>query len=77
MAAVSLYRMAERPYLLSGLGILWGYVEARLKKNPRMEDPAYLRYLRRYELESLLFGKTRTAKRYHDRIRRESPARAT
>jgi poly-beta-1,6-N-acetyl-D-glucosamine synthase len=74
MAAVALYRMAERPFLVSGLGILWGYVEASLNKAPRMEDPAYLEYLRRFERESLLFGKTRTADRYHDRIRRQSPA---
>jgi hypothetical protein len=77
MAAVALYRMAERPYLLSGLGILWGYVEASRNRIPRMEDRAYLDYLHRFELESLLFGKTRTADRYHDRIRREFPARAT
>jgi len=76
MAAVALYRMAERPYLTSGLGILLGYVEARLKKAPRMEDPAYLALLHRFELESLLFGKRRTADRYHDRIRRQFPARA-
>jgi hypothetical protein len=75
MAAVALYRMAERPYVMSGLGILWGYVEARFNKAKRMDDPAYLALLHRFELESLLFGKTRTADRYHQRIRRDFPAR--
>jgi hypothetical protein len=68
--------MAERPYLLSGVGILWGYVEARLAKAPRMEDRKYLDFLRRFERRSLFFGKSRTADRYHDEIRRQSP-RAT
>jgi hypothetical protein len=66
--------MTERPYLLSGLGILWGYVEATLKKAPRMEDQKYLDYLRRFERETLLLGKRRAADRHHDRIRRQVPA---
>jgi glycosyltransferase involved in cell wall biosynthesis len=73
MAAAGVYRMAERPYLLSGLGILWGYLRARLEGAARMQDPRYLEFLRRYEMESLLFGKRRTADRYHDEIRRRPP----
>jgi hypothetical protein len=42
-----------------------------------MTDQKYLDYLRRFERESLLFGKTRTANRYHDKIRRETPRRET
>jgi hypothetical protein len=76
MAAVALYRMAERPYLLSGIGILWGYVKARLDHAPRMEDRKYLEYLRQFERQSLLFGKSRTANRYHDKIRRQAPGAA-
>lgn len=75
VAAVSLYRMFERPYVLSGLGILVGYAEAKLKRAPRMDDKRYLDYLRRFERDSLLFGKTRTAERYHARLRRETPGR--
>ena len=71
VAAVSLYRMAERPYVLSGLGILLGYVKASLSDAPRMQDEQYLAFLRRFERDSLLYGKGRTARRYHERIRRE------
>ena len=71
VAAVSLYRMAEKPYLLSGLGILLGYVKASLRDAPRMQDAAYLAFLRKFERDSLLFGKSRTARLYHERIRRE------
>jgi poly-beta-1,6-N-acetyl-D-glucosamine synthase len=73
VAAVSLYRMAERPYVMSGVGILFGYLKARIEGAPRMEDEAYLRHLRRFEHESLLFGKRRVTERHHDQIRRRPP----
>ena len=40
-----------------------------------MDDKQYRDYLRRFERDSLLFGKTRTVERYHERLRREPPAR--
>jgi glycosyltransferase involved in cell wall biosynthesis len=73
VAAVAVYRAIERPFLVGGAGILWGYVKARLERAPRMEDPSYLRLLRRFEGESLLFGKRRTVERYNERIRRTAP----
>jgi hypothetical protein len=75
MAAVSLYRMAERPYLMSGLGILVGYLKARREGARQLEDREYRELLRRFERDTLLFGKSRTARKYHDRIRRETPRR--
>lgn len=72
MAAVALYRMLERPYLWGGLGILWGYLEARLAHAPRMGDPDYRAYLRAYEWRALFLGKGRTAAHYHDRIRQSA-----
>jgi len=73
VAAVSLYRMLERPYVLSGVGILLGYLKATLSDAPRMQDERYLEFMRRFERDSLLYGKSRTARRYHERIRREVP----
>ena len=74
--AVSLYRMLERPYVIGGLGILAGYLQARLARKPRMTEPAYLRALRRFERESLLLGKRRTLERYDRRIRHAGPRRS-
>ena len=73
VAAVALYRMFERPFVLSGIGIFWGYLKAWLKRVKRFDNPDYLRFFRRYELESLLFGKRRTMNKYHDRVRKEFP----
>lgn len=75
--AVSAYRMFERPWIISGVGILWGYLKAMLARHERYRDRGYLRHLRRYELRSLLLGKRRTMHRFHERIRRtwEPPSR--
>ena len=67
--AVSAYRVFERPYVISGLGIVCGYLQAALSAKPRFGDRQYRRFLRRYELVSLLFGKRRTTNAYHQRIR--------
>jgi hypothetical protein len=75
VAAAALYRTIERPFVVGGVGILWGYVKSRLEQAPRMEDKAYLRALRRFERDSLVFGKSRTAVRYNDRIRKSEPAK--
>jgi glycosyltransferase involved in cell wall biosynthesis len=68
--AVSAYRCFERPYVLSGLGILVGYLRAMLSGAPRYEDPMFRRELRRYERRALLLGKDRALRRYERSLRR-------
>ncbi len=67
--AVAGFRAIERPFLIGGLGILCGYLDAMVRRLPRYQDPEYRRFLRRYEHCSLFFGKRRTMERYHRRIR--------
>jgi len=74
VAAVALFRMLEKPYVIGGLGILWGYLKAMLARAPRFADPEFRRFLRRFELRSLVFGKRRTADRYHKEIRQRGAA---
>ena len=69
VAAVALYRMFEKPYVIGGWGILWGYLKAMTARAPRFENREFRRFLRRFELQSLLFGKRRTVNRYHQKIR--------
>ena len=66
--AVAAYRLFERPYVMSGVGIAWGYIKAMFAKHPRYENPDYRKFFRRYELQSLLTGKRRTMDRHRDRI---------
>jgi biofilm PGA synthesis N-glycosyltransferase PgaC len=69
VAAVAVYRMFEKPYVIGGWGILWGYLKAMFAGAPRFDDKEFRRFLRRFELLSLLFGKRRTVNRYHQKIR--------
>jgi glycosyltransferase involved in cell wall biosynthesis len=68
VVAVAVYRMLEKPYVVGGLGILWGYLKSMFGRAPRLEDKEFRRFLRRFELRSLLFGKRRTVDQYHQRI---------
>jgi cellulose synthase/poly-beta-1,6-N-acetylglucosamine synthase-like glycosyltransferase len=68
VAVVSLYRMLERPFIIGGLGIMTGYLQARWSRHERFGNEAYLQHLRRCEMMSLLLGKHRTMRRYHQRI---------
>jgi biofilm PGA synthesis N-glycosyltransferase PgaC len=65
MLAVAMYRMGERPYLIGGLGILMGYLEAALKGVKRFESREFRRHLRRYEARVLLYGRRRAAEAFH------------
>lgn len=68
VVAVACYRMLEKPYIIGGWGILWGYLKAYFGGATRFENREFRRFLRRFELQSLLFGKRRTVDRYHHRI---------
>lgn len=66
--AVAGYRLFERPFVMSGVGIAWGYIKAIFAHHDRYENTAYRKFFRRYELRSLLFGKRRTMERYHAQV---------
>jgi biofilm PGA synthesis N-glycosyltransferase PgaC len=67
--ASAVYRSLEPPYLYGGIGIMWGYLRALLTGHPRYENPAYRRYLRRFERNQLLMGKSRALQRENERVR--------
>jgi glycosyltransferase involved in cell wall biosynthesis len=59
MLASSLYRMTRPPLVVGGLAMLWGYVRSWWKGEPRYDDPEFRRFLRQYQRDCLLRGKTR------------------
>ena len=69
IAVSALYRMTCRPYLTGGLGILLGFLRSMVKQAPRYDDPAFRRFLRRYQWEAMVFGKARAAERALHRTR--------
>ena len=69
--AVSLYRMFERPYVLSGIGILTGYLKAMVSGDKRFDNGEYLKFFRRFERSALLRGKKRTIEKYDEQVRNQ------
>jgi glycosyltransferase involved in cell wall biosynthesis len=53
---IAAYRMAERPWVLGGLNILFGYIGAGLRRAPRYDDPEFRRHLHRWQLKKLGLG---------------------
>jgi len=73
--AVAIYRMFERPFLVGGVGIIVGYLRATLARKTRYDNADYLTFFRRYELESLFYGRVRTMNKYNLRARERVGAR--
>jgi poly-beta-1,6-N-acetyl-D-glucosamine synthase len=61
MLASALYRVADKPYVLGSLAMLWGWLKSALQRKPRYDDPEFRRFLRRYQRRALLVGKRRAA----------------
>lgn len=59
MAASALSRMNQKPYVLGGAAMMWGWLKSALQRKPRYEDEQFRRFLRRYQQRALLVGKRR------------------
>ena len=51
--ASGFYRMAEKPYVIGGLIIIVSYFYAAIRREPRFDDPAFIRDLRQWQLAKL------------------------
>jgi poly-beta-1,6-N-acetyl-D-glucosamine synthase len=69
MTASAAFRMTRPPYLIGGLAMWWGYVDSLLRRKKRFGDLPFRKFLRRYQLESLLLGKNRATERANERQR--------
>ena len=56
LLGIALYRMAERPWVLGGLCILFGYMAAWATRKPRYGDSTFRRHLHRWQMREL-FGR--------------------
>jgi glycosyltransferase involved in cell wall biosynthesis len=59
LAASALSRVNQKPYLLGGLAIMWGWIKSAALRKPRYENLKFRRFLRRYQMRALLVGKRR------------------
>lgn len=70
VTAVAVYRMFEKPYLVGGWGIFWGYMKAMLAGSQRFENTEFRRFLRHYEFKSLFLGKHKVTEQFNAAARR-------
>ncbi len=55
--AVGAYRMIERPFVIGGILILWGYLKGWLTRTPRYDFPGFRKSLQAWQMERLKLGK--------------------
>jgi poly-beta-1,6-N-acetyl-D-glucosamine synthase len=67
MTASAVYRLTKPPVVVGAVAMWWGYAESLLKGESRYDDAAFRRFLRLYQKESLLYGKTEALRRAHQR----------
>lgn len=68
--ASAVYRSFERPYVIGGLAIIWGYLKALAQRHPRYDNSEYISYVRKFEREQLIRGKRRALAAENARVRR-------
>jgi poly-beta-1,6-N-acetyl-D-glucosamine synthase len=65
MLASAVNRMIDRPYVLGGLAMLWGWTLSALQGKRRFGDPEFRKFLRRYQWRALVVGKKRAIAEIH------------
>lgn len=52
----SLRRIVDWPYITGGLAILFGYLSAWIRRQPQVDDPDLIAFVRRQQLRRMTFG---------------------
>lgn len=55
--AIGIYRMVERPYIIGGLMIMWGYLNSYFKNQNRYSFPEFRKSLHAWQFERLGIGR--------------------
>jgi biofilm PGA synthesis N-glycosyltransferase PgaC len=66
LLATAAYRLVKRPFGYGSAAILWGYFSSAARGLPRYDDPAFRRFLRRYQRDCLLHGKREATRRTNE-----------
>ena len=62
----AIYRALQKPYLIGGLGILFGYFSSMFKGLERYQNAEFRRYLSRYQYLVLRMGKSAAIKQLNE-----------
>ena len=74
LLATAVDRIPEKPYVVGGLLILWGWLKSLLQRKPRYADPEFRAFLRRYHARALIVGKKRALDELHRTTAERVPA---
>jgi exopolysaccharide biosynthesis WecB/TagA/CpsF family protein len=66
LAASAVFRLFKPPVLYGSVAMLWGYFSSLARGLPRYDDPAFRRFLRRYQRQCLLRGKRAATRRLNE-----------
>jgi hypothetical protein len=55
--AIGAYRVFERPFVIGGILILWGYIKGWITKTPQYDFPGFKPSLHAWQMERLKLGK--------------------
>ncbi len=65
--ATAIYRMTQRPFIVGGLAMLYGYFGAMLRGAPQHSDAELRRFIRSYQRQALVVGKAKAIQNIEDR----------
>ena len=66
LSASAAFRLFKPPAFYGSAAMLWGYFSSLARRLPRYGDPAFRRFLRRYQRQCLLRGKSAATRRVND-----------
>lgn len=67
MICSAIFRMARPPLVIGGIAMLWGYFKSLFGGGKRYEDPEFRRFVRRWQWDSLRWGKSEATRRLNER----------
>jgi hypothetical protein len=56
-AATAVFRMTQKPRVIGGLAMMYGYARAWLQRTPQLDDPELRAFIRSYQRQALVKGK--------------------
>jgi glycosyltransferase involved in cell wall biosynthesis len=71
MIASSVNRMIEKPYVIGGLAMLWGWIKSFMNNKPRYGDKEFRKFLNRYQWQALFLGKEKAIGNIHESFESE------
>ncbi len=67
LAASAVYRMPRHPLVIGGLAMLWGYLKSAAKGAARYDDLEFRRFLRSYQTQCLVRGKSNATRALNEK----------